>query len=784
MAFNTEQPAYIALRDIIAERTRRTIAWVGSGASVEANLPTWSGLKQRLIDAGREKAMSMEEDSRRKQLSQLDSIDNEENPWIAFQRLKNSLGPTSYRDTIREALRISETIESPGIYKSLWKIGIRGIFNLNLDRLACKGHSEIFNGKNITEFQGKNIGEFSHVISSPQKFIANLHGIVENSSTWIFCYDDLKKLMRKDDYSAFIQTCLMSHTVIFIGITADDIAVGGHLERIKKKSIEIPTHFWVSNRRDNATDKWAESFGIRMVRYNDSIGTHEEIQEFFSDLINYCPIEHDAPPIFSSPKTSDYSDSILSPEELSELLPDEIRLHLNNHAAGILSHDPPDYEAYDEFCSQYDLPIYTAWYTSTHPPNNILLGWSLQKQEKTGAFGKLFKATDPEGKQVAVKVLREDIRKTPKLLRAFRRGVRSMRILERRNAIGMARYIRAYEIPTCVVMEWIEGPNLSDAVMAGAFSEWEEIIPLFKQLADYLYQAHCLPERVLHRDLRPSNVMIENMYTDPENQHIVLTDFDLSWHKGAFEDSVVHGSTMAGYLAPEQLSDIDGVSTRHSSVDSFGLGMTMYYVLSGKDPFPAQHRHAMWIEEINALCEYKHCAKWYSLPARINRLVIMATKDKQSARIDMGQLYSELCRLAGCLEYPNAVEFSELLAEEIAARCEHNYSWNEDSFTAEIEYANGITAKIIGNESDKRIEFCVEWSNTGSILHRNVRKYIQKLQDKMEPALEKAGWQRVQHRTKQGIFSINAEIPASIAVDDLDKYAKGISNCCSMVAYV
>lgn len=150
-----------------------------------------------------------------------------------------------------------------------------------------------------------------------------------------------------------------------------------------------------------------------------------------------------------------------------------------------------------------------------------------------------------------------------------------MKILSERHVDGVAVYRDSSEIPAFVVMDWIEGPSLQEAVEARAFRDWNTILRTAKHLTRVIRNAHELPERVLHRDLRPSNVMLRDFYSDPDNWKVMVLDFDLSWHLGAEERSVVHGSTLYGYLAPEQIMRVPGVSTRHSAVDSFGLGMVM-----------------------------------------------------------------------------------------------------------------------------------------------------------------------------------------------------------------
>lgn len=148
-----------------------------------------------------------------------------------------------------------------------------------------------------------------------------------------------------------------------------------------------------------------------------------------------------------------------------------------------------------------------------------------------------------------------------------------MKILGDSGVEGMVPYRKAFEIPACVVMDWIDGPNLDNAVSSGQTQDWKLILRIGSDMADIVRRGHVLPERVLHRDIRPSNAMLRGFYSNPDKWDVVVLDFDLSWHRGALERSVIHGSAMLGYLAPEQIQTIPYVSTRHAAVDSFGMGM-------------------------------------------------------------------------------------------------------------------------------------------------------------------------------------------------------------------
>ena len=153
---------------------------------------------------------------------------------------------------------------------------------------------------------------------------------------------------------------------------------------------------------------------------------------------------------------------------------EDIRKILNSHASALLSDETTDsYRAYDEFAKSYDQAIYRAWYTSATERNNQLLGFTLQREVARGAFGRVYCATAADGRQVAIKVLLEDVRRDPDLLGSFRRGVRSMRYLRSRGVEGMVSYQEASEIPALVVMDWVDGPTLSEACEARQIDDWE-----------------------------------------------------------------------------------------------------------------------------------------------------------------------------------------------------------------------------------------------------------------------------------------------------------------------
>ncbi|MEZ0368659.1 MAG: serine/threonine protein kinase, partial [Candidatus Sericytochromatia bacterium] len=118
------------------------------------------------------------------------------------------------------------------------------------------------------------------------------------------------------------------------------------------------------------------------------------------------------------------------------------------------------------------------------------------------------------------------------------------------------------------------GQTLKEAVEAGKRFDENEMVTIAEDLLDVLDYLHHFSPPVIHRDIKPGNVIL-----DPQGQaHLV--DF------GAVTDTLLHqeggGSTIVGtfgYMPPEQL---DGRAVPGS--DLFGLGATLIFALSGLDP--------------------------------------------------------------------------------------------------------------------------------------------------------------------------------------------------------
>ena len=785
MSFDASQNAYTSLRSIVGEHTSGVVFWTGSGLSAEVGLPTWSELKEKLVEALIERIEQLEESERGSLGRTLTNIQNEENNWQAFKLLRDTLGPTTWRAIIRESLGTPASIGFPAVYDRIWRLKPHGLLSLNLDRLASRSYTNLNPGPVLTEFVGSHVANYTHVLKSQNPFLCQLHGNVDDVSSWVLTSSELNYRLSDDGYKSFITSCLSTKTIVLIGISADDVAVGGFLDQLL--GLDVGEHYWFTDRRDQQTSQWAEERGIRLIRYDAPDGNHGELLEAFDDLVSFVPPDDpaDSTPVIPE-GISPSEDSLPSRDDLLMLDAEGIRFELNRHATRILASPSKDaFGEYEKFSASYDEAIYRAWYTNAEPGSNVLLGYILHEEIASGGFGTVYQAYDSDGNKVAVKVLRGEMRLQKDLFHAFRRGVRSMKILSDNNVQGMVPYRKAFEIPAFVVMDWIDGPDLGDAVASMQVSEWDLILRVGSEIADIVRRGHLLSERVLHRDIRPSNVMLRGFYTERESWDVVVLDFDLSWHKGALEKSVTPGGSLLGYLAPEQIEDIQGVSTRHTAVDSFGLGMVLFFMLSRKDPIPDQHRHADWESTLSQLAEGKPCDQWKSIPRRFVRLIQYSTLHYQSERWDMTQIQSELQRLRESVLDPTSIRSAELVAEEMAIRCEFSadYDWDPNRLSAVKEQASGVRLEIQGDESERKVYVSISWGEPGVHGRRHLGKWIDPSMENAREILSSSGWTIEASRARYAHLAITASIPVHNVVRDINTSVENLNRALTQVRF-
>ena len=185
----------------------------------------------------------------------------------------------------------------------------------------------------------------------------------------------------------------------------------------------------------------------------------------------------------------------------------------------------------------------------------------------SGGFGAVYLAKDTWiDKRVAIKVPHKqnlnfrDLLREPRLLAA----------LDHPNIVSITTAEKEDNV-FFIVMEYVDGDTLENVIAREAALDTARTVDYTLQIANAVDHAH--RQGVLHRDLRPPNVLVSG------SGILKVADFGTS----RFLEIAAHGTTVIGsppYMAPEQF---EGKAVFAS--DIYSLGITMYQMLTGALPY-------------------------------------------------------------------------------------------------------------------------------------------------------------------------------------------------------
>lgn len=145
------------------------------------------------------------------------------------------------------------------------------------------------------------------------------------------------------------------------------------------------------------------------------------------------------------------------------------------------------------------------------------------------------------------------------------------------------------------VMEYLDGGDLESYVREnGGRLDEQHAVAIIREIAGALKILHSEPHRLLHLDLKPSNIIMKrDEFTGTE--YPVLIDFGTAVHFDrsgkATVGSALRGFTY-GYAPYEQTC---GTSSFNPRLDIYALGATLFFLLTGKDPDAADQINPEWI---------------------------------------------------------------------------------------------------------------------------------------------------------------------------------------------
>ncbi len=201
-----------------------------------------------------------------------------------------------------------------------------------------------------------------------------------------------------------------------------------------------------------------------------------------------------------------------------------------------------------------------------------------------GGMAAVFKCRDKvEGKNVAIKVLRPELAADKAAVKRFEQEATSAINLNHRNLVKLFSHGNAPSGSPYLVMEYVEGKSLSLILQEERRISPERLLPIIIQVCEALGHAH--KKGVVHRDMKPSNIIISRDQNGHEMVHLV--DFGIAKvlsRPGETMAELTQSGELIGsplYMSPEQCEgeNLDGRS------DIYSLGCVMFQCITGKPPF-------------------------------------------------------------------------------------------------------------------------------------------------------------------------------------------------------
>jgi serine/threonine protein kinase len=205
--------------------------------------------------------------------------------------------------------------------------------------------------------------------------------------------------------------------------------------------------------------------------------------------------------------------------------------------------------------------------------------YRILKQIGEGGMGTVFHAVDTKvDREVAVKVIRPDFRGTDAEAR-FEREARATAQIKHDHVVEIYHFDRIGEV-LCLEMPLLRGESLHARLQREKQLPLADVLKIGREMAEGLAAAHAAA--LIHRDVKPANVFLSQEHGAWRAR---LLDLGLA-HNNAAPAHLTEKGALVGtpaYMSPEQIDGqpLDGRS------DLFSLGVVLYHLLTGDNPFAA-----------------------------------------------------------------------------------------------------------------------------------------------------------------------------------------------------
>ena len=220
-----------------------------------------------------------------------------------------------------------------------------------------------------------------------------------------------------------------------------------------------------------------------------------------------------------------------------------------------------------------------------------LAGYRIEAQIGRGGMGIVYRAEQLRlGRKVALKLLAPELAENQGFRARFEHESRLAGVLDHPHIVPL---FEAGEVDGLlfISMHYVEGTDLRELLSRDGRLDSERALAIAAQVAGALDAAH--GHGLVHRDVKPGNILIAGDAPADRPEHCFLTDFGLTKDTSSPVELTATGTFVGtiDYIAPEQ---IEGAKPDGRG-DQYALACVLFECLTGHPPFPRDEEiSVMW----------------------------------------------------------------------------------------------------------------------------------------------------------------------------------------------
>jgi len=237
---------------------------------------------------------------------------------------------------------------------------------------------------------------------------------------------------------------------------------------------------------------------------------------------------------------------------------------------------------------------------SMHPDPDAgteVAGYRIVEQAGSGGMGVVYRAeeTGLGGRPVALKLLPPALAGDPDFRARFLREMRVAAAIDHPNIVPIYRAGEDRGL-LYLAMRYVHASDLRRVLETEGRLDPARTLSILDQAARALDAAHA--RGLVHRDVKPANILLAPPVIDGDPEHVYLVDFGLA-RSDSDDRSIGGAGSFLGtprYAAPEQAAGlpVDG------RTDGYALGCVLYECLTGQPPFPGGSGEAVLLAHLEA----------------------------------------------------------------------------------------------------------------------------------------------------------------------------------------